>query len=635
MTTKKKPLVFVIMSFDEKYYPIFNLIQAIAGTRGVDAERADEEKNVIKKIRPRIFSKIKDADLIIAEISAQSPNVLYEVGWAHAMGKPTLLVAEKDAVIPFDINDYLVFKYDPEMSPTSLRKQFEIEFDKYLEDALQGVNLRQPLVEMLGSIEDVTSRDDLFSFLLGWSIERFVKEVKQWTGESIHVGAAEAVEKGIKVFQSLRKGGFATYLVPLTPFWTTDDKYLQECRLAAQIRGVKIDRVFILPGHDALFSKFLQEHVSLDETAGIRTFIAFIDTIPDKDAVQDFGIWDDELLCLIEMGILSGDARVKGCMFGRDKSALDKAQLWRDTIMSVAQPAPNLLRAISVLREDKQLLLRSADLMKKESSRYCHGSYLTASNSSCEWYHSAWQYLRILDLVSTPDWHADFYAHNFKEAFEGGTQDVLISGTADYAIVYHLAKAIPEQLISKVVISVLDICETPLFVCKWYGRWYDDHSEFHLNLRHNQRDALATGYNDGTFDMITTDAFLTRFEENARKQLVREWYRVLKQGGRIITTARLSASTAAKTITTEGEVDDFVERAEKHIREKEPWLQPMLSTIRQLAHNYARNIISYPIPSVAYIQELFNGFDCSIEVGITQGEFEGTTKYARITAIKK
>ena len=110
--TKDKPLVFLVMSFDEKYFNILNNIQAIAGTRGVEAIRADEAKGVIKKIRPEILSKISGADLVIAEISSGSANVLYEVGWAHAMGKPTMLIAEREAIIPFDINDYMVEKYD-------------------------------------------------------------------------------------------------------------------------------------------------------------------------------------------------------------------------------------------------------------------------------------------------------------------------------------------------------------------------------------------------------------------------------------------------------------------------------------------------------------------------------------------
>lgn len=632
----KNPLIFVAMSFDNKYYNIFNLIQAIAGVRGVTAVRADEEKTVIKKIHPGIFSKIKDADLIVAEISSGSSNVLYEVGWAHAMGKPTMLLVEKDVPIPFDINDTMVVKYDPEMAPPALRRLLEIEFDKHLKEALQAINLRQPLVEMLGSIEEISSRDDLFTHLLGWTIEEFSQESRQWIGDSIRVNASDAIKKGIKIFQLLRSGGFASYLVPLNAFWKADDSYSEECRLAAKLRGVKVERVFILPNNEALFNESLRNHVKLDEDAGVKTYIAFVDNIPDKDAIQDFGLWDNELVCLIEAGLIGGETQVRGCTFGRNKVSVEKARLWQDTLLSVSQPAPDLLNAVDQLDEVTKLMLRSADNMKSLARRHCRGSYLTGNKASCEWYHASWQYLRILGLVSTPDWHDEFYTKSFSDAFNSGARDVLICGMADYAIIDHLARAIPDVMVNNVVISVLDICWTPIEICRWFDRWYEEKKGVHLNMRYNQRDALNTDYHDETFDMITTDAFLTRFDENEREKLVMEWYRILKPGGQIVTTARLSNSSShTKIMATEEEIDSFVNRAKVGIDNKKSWLRPLTNTISDLAFGYARNISSYPVVSDEYLKQLFQRFSgCYISVGITSGELEGATKYARLVVTK-
>ena len=39
-----------------------------------------------------ILDRIREADLIIADVSRQNPNVLYEVGFAHALRKPTILL---------------------------------------------------------------------------------------------------------------------------------------------------------------------------------------------------------------------------------------------------------------------------------------------------------------------------------------------------------------------------------------------------------------------------------------------------------------------------------------------------------------------------------------------------------------
>lgn len=641
MEKRKRPHVFIIMSFEDKYFNFFNMIQAIASQSEVDATRADVDEQKNKKIRPAIFSQIREAIMVVAEISSSRPNVFYEVGWAHALGKTTLLLAEEGTEIPFDLDDYPVVKYNPNISPASLRKSLQLEFTNYLSAAKQSIILQQPLIEVLGLIEEVAHRDDLFTHLLAWYIERFSQESKRWTGNSINVNAGEAVEKGIEIFKLLKRSGFCTYLVPLNSLWKTDTQYLEQCRLAASERQVAVKRVFLLPTHEALFDRPLRDHVERDETAGIQTSIALVDNIPELDAVQDFGIWDDELLCQMhvridEPDIDGGEPIVQGCTFTREPAAMAKAQAWKDTILSVEQPAKELFAAVDGLDYGTKLLLRSADYMRREAKRHCHGSYLTGGNGSCAWYHRSWQYLRMLGLVSTPGWHSDFYMRCFHEAFESGVREVLISGTADYAIVDHLARSVPPDILQEITFTVLDVCWTPISSCRWYDQWYEENTGKRLNLRVTQRDALDSRFEDEVFDMITTDAFLTRFSETQRKQLVSEWRRILKPGGRIVTTARLSGGTKVeKVFCGEGDIEDFVRRAYQGVEERKSWLGPMKSIIGKLARDYASNITSYPLPSEEYISELFNGFNCTIESEYTQAEFEGRTKYARILATKR
>lgn len=60
----------------------------------MEAIRADET------YRPGIIianvaKQIIESKLIIADITPSNPNVFYEVGFAHALNKPTILIAEK------------------------------------------------------------------------------------------------------------------------------------------------------------------------------------------------------------------------------------------------------------------------------------------------------------------------------------------------------------------------------------------------------------------------------------------------------------------------------------------------------------------------------------------------------------
>ena len=54
-----------------------------------------------------IQTAIEQADFIIADLSDSNPNVMYEVGYAHAMRKPVLpIVQASDQLIPFNLRGY-------------------------------------------------------------------------------------------------------------------------------------------------------------------------------------------------------------------------------------------------------------------------------------------------------------------------------------------------------------------------------------------------------------------------------------------------------------------------------------------------------------------------------------------------
>jgi hypothetical protein len=49
---------------------------------------------------------------VIAEITPPNPNVFYELGYAHALDKPTILLAERSSKLPFDVSGYRCIMYD-------------------------------------------------------------------------------------------------------------------------------------------------------------------------------------------------------------------------------------------------------------------------------------------------------------------------------------------------------------------------------------------------------------------------------------------------------------------------------------------------------------------------------------------
>ncbi|MFZ4476031.1 MAG: hypothetical protein ACOYPR_12610, partial [Saprospiraceae bacterium] len=59
-----------------------------------------------------ITKQIYESKLIIAEISPVNANVFYEVGFAHALNKPTILIAEKSTKLPFDVSPFRTLFYE-------------------------------------------------------------------------------------------------------------------------------------------------------------------------------------------------------------------------------------------------------------------------------------------------------------------------------------------------------------------------------------------------------------------------------------------------------------------------------------------------------------------------------------------
>jgi len=59
----------------------------------------------------QIRSAIQQARFCIADVTRSNPNVLYEVGLAHASSKPIILLAEEGSHLPFDLAHQRVVFY--------------------------------------------------------------------------------------------------------------------------------------------------------------------------------------------------------------------------------------------------------------------------------------------------------------------------------------------------------------------------------------------------------------------------------------------------------------------------------------------------------------------------------------------
>jgi len=104
--TRPKPFVFVLMPFSDEFGDVYQLgIKPACEAVGAYAERVDEQI-FAGSIIQRVYNQISRADVVVADMTGRNPNVFYEVGYAHALGKAVVLLAQEADDIPFDLKDY-------------------------------------------------------------------------------------------------------------------------------------------------------------------------------------------------------------------------------------------------------------------------------------------------------------------------------------------------------------------------------------------------------------------------------------------------------------------------------------------------------------------------------------------------
>ncbi|NIY84946.1 hypothetical protein [Vibrio hepatarius] len=113
----KRDQVFILTPFHEMFDKDYYTIEKTCLEYGFDVARGDE--NYIKgDILAHILKRICESELIIANITGRNPNVFYELGLAHALGKPVIIISKGIDDIPFDLRSkqILVYKESSELS---------------------------------------------------------------------------------------------------------------------------------------------------------------------------------------------------------------------------------------------------------------------------------------------------------------------------------------------------------------------------------------------------------------------------------------------------------------------------------------------------------------------------------------
>ena len=129
-----KAQVFVAMQFGQPFDTLYQEVIS-PGVRALDLDviRIDELTGP-GIIFEDIKRQIAEAKIVVAEITAPNQNVFYELGYAHALNKPTILLAQRGKELPFDIRSYRVIFYDDSIGG---KPALERNLQKHLEAILR------------------------------------------------------------------------------------------------------------------------------------------------------------------------------------------------------------------------------------------------------------------------------------------------------------------------------------------------------------------------------------------------------------------------------------------------------------------------------------------------------------------
>lgn len=95
-------LVSVMMPFASQFDKVYETLKSVSSNLSLKCLRADDiwENDVIIQ---DVVSLIHRSRIVICDCTNRNPNVFYEAGIAHTLGKDVILVAQNESDIPFDL----------------------------------------------------------------------------------------------------------------------------------------------------------------------------------------------------------------------------------------------------------------------------------------------------------------------------------------------------------------------------------------------------------------------------------------------------------------------------------------------------------------------------------------------------
>jgi hypothetical protein len=105
-------LVAVMMPFSMEFDRVYKAVKAAAKSSSLRCLRGDDvwdESTIVQDI----FNLLFRAQVVVVDFTGRNPNVMYETGIAHTLGKHVVPISQALEDVPFDMRHHRVLKYLP------------------------------------------------------------------------------------------------------------------------------------------------------------------------------------------------------------------------------------------------------------------------------------------------------------------------------------------------------------------------------------------------------------------------------------------------------------------------------------------------------------------------------------------
>jgi nucleoside 2-deoxyribosyltransferase len=180
---------FVIMPFAEEFDDVYAAMRAAVegacSSSSLRCFRLDESRPA-GRITDRLLRELTTARMCVADLTGARPNVMWEVGYAMALGTPTIIAVQSMSDLPFDLKDMQTLLYDRKR----LRQTLTVPLGAMVQDTLRAS--RAPVGTHRDGRSTSLQQDELVGTLLAE-----VQELKLMVAESVQLATQRSRAESI------------------------------------------------------------------------------------------------------------------------------------------------------------------------------------------------------------------------------------------------------------------------------------------------------------------------------------------------------------------------------------------------------------------------------------------------------